>query len=407
VAYVVSRFPRLTETFVTGEMAAVIREGIDVQLYPLHRERTATAQPDAEALADRVHVEGLASPSVLASQWRALRRDPRSYLAALGAIVHHNLGSHRLLVGAVASFPFAAHLGLRLEREGVDHVHAHFATHPAAVAYVIHRLTGIGYSFTAHGSDIHRDTHMLAEKARSARFVVAVSESNRTVVLDACRRAGVEVPAQRVIVVRCGVDPDAFPVQLRGLRSVGDPLHVLAVGTLHAVKGQRILVEACRRARLEGVDVRLTFVGDGPDRRDLQRQVDTAGLGEVVTFVGAVTQPHVRRLLGEADLLAVPSVPTADGRREGLPVVIVEAMASGVPVVASRLSGIPEIVDHQRTGLLVAPGDPEALAAALLRIERDPQEAARFATAAHRLVRDQFDAQACARQLADRFRGEA
>ncbi|HWJ61954.1 MAG TPA: glycosyltransferase family 4 protein [Acidimicrobiales bacterium] len=407
VAYLVSRYPRLTETFVARELAAVVRAGVDAHLHPLHRERGAVVQPSERALAARVRYESLLSAPVVGSQWSALRRQPGAYLRTLGALVRGNLGSRRLLVGALAAFPLAVHLAERFRAERVQHVHAHFATHPAAAAYVIHRLSGIPFSFTAHGSDIHRDQHMLAEKVQAAAFVVAVSDSNREVVLQACGQAGIAVPADRVVTIRCGVDAVEFPRREPRHRTPSDPLRAVVIGTLHEVKGQTHLVEACRRARDEGTDVHLTLVGDGPDRADLVAQVVAGGLGGAVSFTGAVAQPRVRQLLASADVLVAPSVPSADGRREGLPVVIVEAMAVGVPVIASRLSGIPEIVRHEDTGLLVEPGDAEGLAAALTRIARQPAVAAAWADRAHELVADEFDNDRSARELARRFAGGA
>jgi glycosyltransferase involved in cell wall biosynthesis len=407
VAYLVSRYPRLSETFVARELEAVLDEGVDAHLYPLHRERSAVVQPSERALAPRVRYQRLVSFAVLRSQVAVLGRRPVAYVRTLGALLRGNAGSRRLLVGALASFPLAVHLARRFEAEDVQHVHAHFATHPAAVAYVIHRLTAIPFSFTAHGSDIHRDQHMLAVKVQAAAFVAAVSDSNREVVQHACDRAGVVVPPDRVVTIRCGVDAAEFPRRRRQVRSPAAPLRVLVIGTLHEVKGQTHLIEACRQARSRGTDVHLVLVGDGPDRPALTAQVREARLDQVVSFSGAVAQPRVRELLAASDVLVVPSVPSADGRREGLPVVIVEAMAVGVPVVASRLSGIPEIVRHEETGLLVAPGDADGLAAALVRIAGRPAFADELADRAHALVAAEFDVHRSARQLARRFAGGA
>ncbi|HEX2577158.1 MAG TPA: glycosyltransferase [Aquihabitans sp.] len=401
VAYVVSRFPRLTETFVVDEAAAVRRAGARLELHPLHQERATVVQPAAEALAPVVHHHRLLERGVLASQVGALREAPAAYLGAAASVVRHNLGSRRLLVGAVAAFPLAVHLARRFRADGVEHVHAHFATHPAAVAYVVHRLTGIPFSFTAHGSDLHRDRHMLAEKVRHAAFVVAISEHNRQVVLDEC---GTEV-ADRVLVVRCGVDRSRFARRAARSRRPGDPLRVCCVGTLHEVKGQTHLVEAARRLTAAGVDVELTFVGDGPDREALGDQAAAAGLADRVRFTGPLVQPEVREVLEGADVLVAPSVPTADGRREGLPVVILEAMATGVPVVASRLSGIPEAVVDGRTGLLAAPGDVDGLVDAIGRLAADPTLGERLADGAADLVAREYDVDASAGRLVGLFGG--
>lgn len=401
VAYVVSRFPRLTETFVVREMAAVRRAGADVDLYPIHRERASIVQPDAAALEPFVHHTPLLGPSVLRSQFATLRARPRSYLDALWSLVRHNWGSRRLLVGALASFPLAVHLAGRFRAEGVEHVHAHFATHPAAVAYVVHRLTGIPFSFTAHGSDLHRDQHMLAEKVRLAAFVVTVSAYN----LEVIRRTCGEEAAAKVTVVRCGVDPEAFPAPTSRSRRPGDPLTVCCIGTLHEVKGQTHLVEACHRALLEGTDVRLVLIGDGPDRPAIEEQVARLDLQGRVRLTGPLAQPQVLAELRRADVLVAPSVPSADGRREGLPVVILEAMTLGATVVASRLSGIPEVVAHDETGLLVEPGDVAGLTAALTDLARDPELARRLAEAGRREVARRFDVNASARELTSRFAG--
>ncbi len=399
VAYIVSRFPRLTETFVVEEVHAVLRAGAEVDLYPLHRERTSTVQPAAKALASRVHHHRLMSPAILASQWRALRKQPGDYLAAAIAVVRHNWGSRRLLLGGVAAFPLAVHLARTVEQAGVDHVHAHFATHPALVAYVIHRLTGIPFSFTAHGSDLHRDRHMLAEKVRLASLVVAISEFNREVVLAEC---GASV-ADRVEVIHCGVDRDVFSYRAGDERAEG-PIRLCCVGTLHEVKGQSLLIDACARLRDRGVPVTLTLVGDGPDEDRLRAQVERAGLTRQVHLAGALTRPQVRAELDQADVLVAPSVPTADGRREGLPVVLLEAMAVGVPVIASRLSGIPEAVVHEQTGLLVEPHDVDGLVSAIERLAADQTLGASLAANAHRHLVDEFDLDESAHRLVTAFR---
>ncbi len=404
VAYVTSRFPRLTETFVVDEVAAVVRAGAAVEVHPLHRERSALVQPDAAALAPLVRHRRLGSPRVLAAAVREAAARPAAVAGAAATVVRQTWGSRRLLVGAVASFPFAVDLARRLRADGVDHVHCHFATHPAAVGWVVHRLTGIPFSFTAHGSDLHRDRHMLATKVRAAAFVVAISEFNRDVILatDGCAGAG-----DRVRVVHCGIDHRRFRPRTPPARAPGAPLRVCCIGTLHEVKGQAVLIEACRRLVAAGRDVRCTLVGDGPDRSELEAQVAAAGLEGRVTCTGRVVRAEVQRALAEADVLVAPSVPTADGRREGIPVVVLEAMASGVPVVASRLSGIPEVVRDGTTGLLVEPGDAGGVAAALERLARDPDEAARLARAAADLVAADFDLDRSAARLVDLFAGTA
>ena len=333
-----------------------------------HRLARGPGPPRAAAVVARARQPG-AHPAPPAAHLPADARRARS---------GSNLGSRRLLVGALAAFPFAVHLAGRFQAERVVHVHAHFATHPAAAGATWCTGSPASRSASPPTAPTSTATSTCSPRRRAPpAFVVAISESNREVVLAACRTrpcGGPAGPGRRHPLRHRPPkrSRSARPGRGRRARCCG----CVAVGTLHEVKGQAHLIEACRQARDQGTDVHLTLVGGGPDRAALEDQVAAAGLEDVVAFTGPVAQPIVRELLEGADLLAVPSVPTADGRREGLPVVIIEAMATGVPVVASDLSGIPEIVRHDDTGLLVEPGDVAGLAAAIVRIDQHPDQAA-------------------------------
>ena len=307
-------------------------------------------------------------------------------------------GSLNFMVGGIGVFPKAAHLARVLDADGVDHVHCHFATHPALAGFVVHRLTGIPFSFTAHGSDLHVDRHMLPQKVEEAAFVATISDYNRQVIIDTCGAAA----AGKVAVVRCGVDRSLFDGEREPHRP-GAPQQLCCIGTLHEVKGQRHLIEACRVLISRGVDVRCVLIGDGPDRPALEEQARAAGLADVVTVTGQQTRQEVAALMAGSDVLVAPSVPTRQGKREGIPVVLIEAMASGVPVVASRLSGIPELVEHEVTGLLVDPGDATGIASAVERLAHDPDLTARLVAAGRKRVDDEFDLDRSASVLLARF----
>jgi glycosyltransferase involved in cell wall biosynthesis len=230
-----------------------------------------------------------------------------------------------------------------------------------------------------------------------AAFVVPISEYNRDLILEEC---GDQARA-KLAVIHCGVDTNFFhpPEHPPPDR----PFSLLCVGTLHEVKGQKHLVEACRLLTEAGVDVRCTFVGDGPDRRALSGQIAAAGLEGRVELTGHRTRAEVAELLHSAHILVAPSVPTRKGKREGIPVVLMEAMASGVPVVASRVSGIPELVADQVSGVLVPPGDERVLAAAIGRLHADRALRERLATAGRDKVVREFDVHVNAADLVRRF----
>jgi colanic acid/amylovoran biosynthesis glycosyltransferase len=366
IAYIMSRFPKITETFILYEIIALKRRGYDVRIYPLLRERAPVVHPDAEPLVAEARYLPFLSWPILRSHIQIMAHSPVAYFGALGAILAGTFGSRRFFAGAIAFFPKTVHAARLMKDEGIEHVHCHFASHPAAAGFVIHRLTGIRFSFTAHGSDLHVDRHMLCAKLSEASFVVGISEDNRQLIGSECGEQALD----KTIVLHCGVDTDVF--QPRRERSSGGRLRVICVGTLHEVKGQTFLIEACRRLALAGIELECQLVGTGPDRSNLERQIEEAGLRDRITLLGARTREEIASLLNAADVLVAPSVPTARGSREGIPVVLMEAMSTALPVVASRLSGIPELVEDGRTGILVQPGDPGGIAKALERLAHDP-----------------------------------
>jgi colanic acid/amylovoran biosynthesis glycosyltransferase len=398
VAYVMSRFPKISETFILTEILALERRGVRVEVYPLLRERAALVHPEARAVVERAHYLPFASRAVLASQLYWLRREPRAYLGALRDVASGTAGSLNFFVGGLAIFPKVAHAARLMQADGVVHVHCHFANHPATAGFVIGRLTGLPHSFTAHGSDLHVERRMLGEKVAEATFVTTVSEHNRRLIVAECG----DRYAEKVHVVRAGIDTALFAPHLNGDRPAS-PLRVVCVGTLHEVKGQAHLVEACRLALEHGVEVACRLVGDGPDRATLEQRIADAGLDGRVVLVGSRTRAQVAAELAAADVLVAPSVPTRRGKREGIPVALMEAMSSGLAVVASDMSGIPELVEHGVSGLLVAPGDVVGLAMALQTLHADPELRRRLGREGRRRVLEEFDVQASAGELARRF----
>jgi len=406
VAYIMSRFPKLTETFILLEMLALVEQGVAVEVYPLQRHKTELMHPEARQFVERAHFIPFISWPVIRANLSYLRRKPQAYLSTLLDLLKGNFGSRRYFTGALALFPKSVFFAGHMEAAGISHVHAHFASHPAAAAYVIHRLTGIPFSFTAHGSDIHRDRTMLAEKVAEADFVVPISDFNRTVILDACNGQF----ADKMVVIHCGVDTRHFQPQDEGSNGQAPdngarvrPLTLCCIGTLHEVKGQRFLIEACRLLKEREVDFRCHFIGDGPDKEALEKQSSEAGLANAVHFHGQQTRAEVARILRQADVVVAPSVPSSDGRREGIPVALMEAMATGLPVVASRLSGIPELVEDGVSGLLTAPGDAPALADTLERLWMEPVLRQRLGRAARERILQEFDLHHNAELLARRF----
>lgn len=402
VAYVVSRFPHCSETFIVRELDAVsARPGIEVELFALFPARGGTVHPAARAWIDRLHrCAPRATPTALA--WWAARR-PLRLLSSFALVAWSHRRRPRTLVRALATVPIAAAHARTLRALRVDHVHAHYATYPALAAWLCWRLTGIGYSFTAHAHDVFVDRSHLARKLRDARFVVAISDYNRELLAGEAAP-----PAAPVHVVHCGIDPAAYVFRPRPLPAAG-PVRALCVASLQEYKGHRWLLEALAQSDAgPGLErIRLDLVGEGALRAQLEALAGRLGLTDRVRFLGSLPEEEVARLLAAADLFVLPSVVARDGQMDGVPVALMEALAAGVPVVATRLSGVPELITDGVTGVLVPPADAAGLARALSRVLADPAAAAARAQAGRHVVEAAFDVRDSGRRLARLFTAAA
>ncbi|MDQ1519616.1 MAG: colanic acid/amylovoran biosynthesis glycosyltransferase, partial [Actinomycetota bacterium] len=321
VLYVVSRFPKVTETFVVNEWAALTPR-FDMYFAALiHTDEPALHPATRTALREAWFVPR-AAPSTFRTHLTWLRRAPRRYAGALRDVVRGARDvSPAELVKSLVAFHQAARLALLADDAGIDHVHAHFANHPATAAWVVHRLTGIPFSFTAHANDLFRNPLQLERKVRAARFVVAISDYNRRILEHRC-------PGATVHVVHCGVDTNRFTVVAQPDGGRNARRHVLCVAGIEPKKGHADLVAAFATIASTFDDVDLVLIGDGPERDNVARQVRAAGIGARVEFLGARSTDDVRTELARADLFVLPSVRDETGRMDGIPVALMEAMAS-------------------------------------------------------------------------------
>jgi len=415
VAVVVSRFPLVTETFVLREIDELERQAQPVRLVPLLRERPAVVHPEARPWLRRALFTPWLSRAIVGANLRALTRYPGRYPGLLLRLVAGTVARPGVLVRTLALFPKAVYLGERLEAEGVCHLHAHFATYPATVAWVASRFFGLTFSFTVHAHDLFIHRALLEPKVKEARFVRAISRFNRAYLerLYPAARSSGEGP-EKVTVIHMGIEPERYePAEKpahedRPEKETEGPARLLCVAALKPYKGLPVLLAACEALVREGRDIVCEVVGEGPDRRTLEREIRRRGLSgegeeERVRLPGALPQEEVARRLARADVFVLPSVVAKDGQMEGLPVVLMEALAARRPTVATRLSGIPELVEDGVTGLLVEPGDPQALAAAVARLLDDRELASRLAEAGRRRVEAEYDLRHTAAALAARL----
>jgi glycosyltransferase involved in cell wall biosynthesis len=394
-----SWFPAITETFILDEIRELRARGVEVEALPLFGGRGGEVHAGWRELEGSTHYHRSLSWELWAAQLHWLRRRPRALVRAWGEALAATARSRKLLVRTPLVLLKGALLARRIEAMGIRHVHAHWATHPTLAAWLVRALTGIGYSFTAHAHDLYVDRAMLREKVEAARFVVTISEFNRRLLADACGPGA----AGKVHVVRCGVDLDALAPA--SCRAPEVPTFV-CVASLREYKGHAVLLDAVHLLRAGRRTVRVILVGDGELRAALAARVAREGLAEVVELRGALPHEQVPAILAGATAMVLPSVTARDGQMEGIPVALMEAMAWGVPVVSTRLSGIPELVSDGESGLLVPERDPVALAQAMERLAADPELRDRLAAGGRRAVADRFDRRANVARLAALFAAE-
>ena len=395
IGYVVSRFPQVTQTFIVRELDAVAgSERLDVSLLALFPSSEEVVHHRARPWMPGVRrVTWLAGLRSLG--WWAVRK-PVTVAQAIAWIVAAHARRPGVLVRALATLLVSADHARALGPLGVEHLHGHFGTYPALCGWICRRLTGVTYSFTVHAHDLFIHQLGLARKARDAAFVVAISEFN-------ARRLGELTSGEaRVHVVHCGVDADAYAFRPRRLPHEG-PVRGLCVASLEEYKGHEFLLRAMALDRPGVERLRMTFVGAGSRRQQLEQLVAELGLGDRVTFAGGRREDEVRALLDEAELFVLPSVVGADGDMEGIPIALMEAMASGIPVVTTRLSGIPELVRDGETGILAEPAEPESLARALAGTLADPDAAEQRTHRARAVVEAEFALQRSADELVELF----
>jgi glycosyltransferase involved in cell wall biosynthesis len=393
IAYLVSRFPKITETFVLYEMLALEELGAEIELYPLARQREVVSHPEAARFTEQAHFARIFSLAVMGSQFYWLFSFPQKYLSLWREVLWENRKSPRYLLRSAAAVLLGAYFAHRMRADRIEHVHAHFASHAALAALTIHRLTGIPFSFTAHAHDIFVKRTLLENKIQQAAFMVTISEHNRSYL----RNLYGEAVAQKVEIVRCGADQSLFQAPVS--RSGNEVLTMVCVASLEKKKGHRYLLEACRLLADRGIALRCFLIGEGPLRGEIEAQIAELNLRGQVILLGQQTRQQVKQHLVEADLMVLPSVRLPSGKQEGIPVALMEAMAMSLPVVATRMSGIPELIEDGNTGFLVPERDPEAIAQAILRLAGSQSLRDALGAAARVKVSKEYDLKKNAAQL--------
>mgnify|MGYP005837720585 CR=1 FL=1 len=367
VAYVLQHFPAISETFVLNEILEMQRQGVDVQVFACYPLKEDKRHPSLAELKRPPIYFPWASKTrrALAMLYYLLRHPGRTWRL-------WSMGGRRWS----RTFKNTFYLAWLVERFGAERIHCHFATTAHDLGLYPSVLTGLPYSFTAHFHDIYfklpANYRTFFERASQ---VITISHYNKNFLRDE-----LGIPADKIHIIRCGINPDYF----RPDPSAPKDIDILCVARLHPLKGLPYLIEACRKLRERGREINCVIIGEGAERENLEGLIKEQGLEGVVTLAGLKTQREVREYIRRARVVTLPS------SSEGLGVVLMEALASEVPVVASRVLGVPELVEDGVNGFLTEPGDTDALADRFERLLADPELRRRLGAAGRRKVQRQF-----------------
>jgi colanic acid/amylovoran biosynthesis glycosyltransferase len=397
IGYLTTEYPSTSHTFIRREVIALRRRGLEIRTFSIRRPPADAplGESDRRENAQTWYLQPAGIVSTAGAHLREFLRGPLQYFRALAIARRNRTPGARAAVWALFYFAEGAILADALRAARVRHLHVHFAHAAADVARVACFLCGISWSLTVHGTaDFEYPAVLtLGDKLRAARFTACASYFVRA---QALRKLEPEF-WDRLAVVRCGVE---IPENV-ARRSHDGPTRVVCVGRLSPEKGHHGLLRALAELRGAVPPFRVTFVGDGSMRADLEARARNLGLSGCVEFVGARSEEEVMQFLAGADLFALASL------MEGLPVVLMEAMAHGLAVVAPRVAGIPELVGDELEGLLFQPSDWEALRSRLQRLLTDPDLRARLGAAGRVRVAQEFAIERAVEPLWKRFSADA
>ena len=397
LTYVIGTYPRLTTTFIDREIRVLRGLGIPLQVISIRRPNGLLSGEQKILQSDVYYVLPASTRAVLWSHLSFMISRPLTYVGTFMHLVSRPHPASATRRRTILHFGLGVHIARMLrDRYPTDHIHAHFVDRATLVALVAARLLSIPFSATAHGTDIYVDPVLLPEKMAEAKFIAAISrygESHlRATVPDGSR------PSLRCIYN--GIEVHRYRPQERPRR---EPRLLLAVGQLKETKGLRYLLEACAHLRDRGSEFDCDIVGEGPLRRGLEEMIDHLDLRDRVSLLGSLPHEVVMERYAQASIFVLPCVTGSDGARDGIPTVVLEAMAMGLPVVSTDLSGIPEAVLHGTTGLLVEPKDPDALADALGKLLDDEELCGRMGLEGRHRVVETFDSEINVRKLLQEF----
>ncbi len=398
ICFINNYFPSLSEPFIYREVMGLRERGLRIRTFSIRRPAAGEVSEESMPLMDATtYLLPVKTSAFIEAHLRFFLAGPLAYVLLFFVLMTRKYDrAIRDRIRTFFHFCEGVYLAKLIQDDPrIIHIHSHYASHPATLAYVASALTGIPFTFTAHAYDIWEDRLFVPEKVNAAGLVITCSLYGKKALLGL---HGIKRPG-KVITVYHGVDTNKFRPKKKPGGNGGKPFVMLNVGRLCKDKGQEVLIRACRILKNEGRHFVCKIVGEGPLRPYLVGEIAANDLTEEVLLCGKVFQEEILRHYQEADVFVLSSV------QENLPNVLLESLAAGAPVVATRLAGTPELIKDGVTGMLVAPGDATALASAIKRVMDDPALARALSKQGREWVCARFDVQKSLDSLQEVYRG--
>lgn len=400
IAYILDLFPVTSETFIVREILELERNGFDIHLFAIRdsagTEYSKVIHPDSATLIPKTiylsSLNRLGKLGLILYHLYFLISNPVKYVRTFKfAVIHDKM--------TFIQFKKCVFFAMKLRKMRIEHIHAHFALEACKYSMLIHSLTGIPYSFTMHAHDIFRPDllDLVENKFNNAKFIASISNYNKKYILEKYQT----IDSKKIKIIHCGIDVNNFLPKENTKVGI---FNIISVGRLHQQKGYKYLIQACHFLKNSN---RFKFIckiiGDGIARPELENEINKYGLSKDVLLLGAKTQTEVKKLLDTADVFVLPCAVAENGAMDGIPVALMEAMAIKIPVISTRISGIPELITND-TGFLVEPMDSKGLAEAIESAHFiDEDDRNRMTRKARSTVEEQFNLSVEANKLANIF----
>lgn len=392
ILYMLHWFPAISETFILREILEFQKHGETVDVARLNSSPDKIAHPEVDSFNGEIFDPRAGFFSEISAHFYWLTSSPEVYFPVLFTIIS-KISHLKTVTVSLRAFCKAVRFAHQLKNSDYRHIHAHFGTAPATGAWILAKFLNIPYSFTLHAVGVFLPDKLLVRKVADSKFVGIISDFNITYLKERFP----EIESEKFKTVRCGIRPDEFEFNQAGKSN--KPAKVLSVGRMVETKGFRDLIHAVKKLKNDGKPVELTLIGGGEKLNEFKELASELEIADLVKFTGALPQNDVRNAMMNCDLFVLAASVSPSGDRDGIPVVLMESLALGIPTISTEVSGIPELIKNFETGLLVPEKNPDALSDAMLLFIHDNDSRKRLSLAGRKFVEQKFNVETNASTL--------